>query len=207
MQGFTKVTYGNERQILFNVGADVNISVGVVAGNTGIDANTEGKKIIKAGTPMHGDLTNRTNAFLKAGQTVDPTATATVSGTGITAATVTASTFKTAVSNVTGTYVFTADVSVGTTWSLGGETVELVTYGISVTGTAEDGDKITVVFTAEDATPAVGVLLHDVDVTGGNNNATLLIDGFVDLNKLDEDVLEPITSTVRSQIPHVRFLK
>lgn len=207
MQGFTKVSYGQERQILFNVGSDVNILVGVVAGNTGVDANAEGKKIIKAGTPMHGDLTNRTNAFLKAGQTVDPTATATVSGTGITAATVTASTFKTAVSNVTGTYVFTAAVSAGTTWSMGGSTVTLSDYGIVATGTAADGDKITVVFTAEDATPAVGVMLHDVDVTAGNNNGTLLIDGFVDLNKLDDDVLAMITSTVKSQLTHVRFLK
>ena len=207
MQGFTKVSYGQERQILFNVGSDVNIGVGIVAGNTGVDANTEGKKIIKAGTPMHGDLTNRTNAFLVAGQTVDPTATATVEGTGITAATVTASTFKTAVSNVTGTYVFTAAVSAGTTWSMGGSTVTLSDYGIVATGTAADGDKITVVFTAEDATPAVGVMLHDVDVTAGNNNGTLLIDGFVDLNKLDDDVLAMITSTVKSQLTHVRFLK
>ena len=207
MQGFTKTSYGQERQILFNVGSDVNISVGVVAGNTGISANSENKKIIKAGTPMHGDLLNRTNAFLKAGQTVDPTATATVTGTGVTAATVTASTFKTAVNNVTGTYEFVAAVSVGTTWSLDGETVTLSDYGIATTGTAADGDKIKVVFTAEDATPAVGILLHDVDVTGGNNNATLLIDGFVDLNKLDDDVLALITPTVKSQIPHIRFLK
>lgn len=207
MQGFTKVSYGQERQILFNVGSDVNIQVGIVAGNTGVDANTEGKKIIKAGTPMHGDLTNRTNAFLVAGQTVDPAATATVEGTGITAATVTAATFKTAVSNVTGTYVFTAAVSAGTTWSMGGSTVTLSDYGIVATGTAADGDKITVVFTAEDATPAVGVMLHDVDVTAGNNNGTLLIDGFVDLNKLDDDVLAMITSTVKSQLTHVRFLK
>ena len=207
MQGFTKVSYGQERQILFNVGSDIDIGVGVVAGNTGVDANTEGKKIIKAGTPMHGDLTNRTNAFLVAGQTVDPTATATVEGTGITAATVTAATFKTAVSNVTGTYVFTAAVSAGTTWSMGGSTVTLSDYGIVATGSAADGDKITVVFTAEDATPAVGVMLHDVDVTAGNNNGTLLIDGFVDLNKLDDDVLAMITSTVKSQLTHVRFLK
>lgn len=207
MQGFSMKTFGQERQILFNVGSDVNISVGVVAGNTGIDANTENKKIIKAGTPMHGDLTNRTNPFLKAGQTIDPTATASTTSSTITAATVTASTFKTAVSNITGTYTFTATVGAGVTWSLNGETVTLNTYGISITGDPSDGDTIKVIFTAEDATPAVGVLLHDVDVTSGNNNATLLIDGFVDLNKLDDDVLALITSTVKSQLTHVRFLK
>ena len=128
MQGFTKVTYGTERQILLNVGADVNISVGVVVSDADVTANADGKKIVKAGTPLAGDLTNRTTAF---------TAATTVSG----------------------------------------------------------------------ASDAVGVLLHDVDVTGGSNNGTLLIDGFVDLNKLDADVLTKITADVKSALIHVRFLK
>ena len=128
MQGFTKVTYGTERQILFNVGADVNISVGIVVSDADVTANADGKKIVKAGTPLAGDLTNRTTPF---------TASATASG----------------------------------------------------------------------ASNAVGVLLHDVDVTGGSNNGTLLIDGFVDLNKLDADVLTKITADVKSALIHVRFLK
>lgn len=33
-----------------------------------------------------------------------------------------------------------------------------------------------------------GYLLHDVDVTDGNANGTLLIFGFIDWTKLDEDV-------------------
>lgn len=34
----------------------------------------------------------------------------------------------------------------------------------------------------------IGILLHDVDVTLGEANATILIDGYVDINKLDDDV-------------------
>lgn len=83
---------------------------------------------------------------------VTESASATVAGTGITAASVTASTFGTAVSNTDGTYTFTAVVSTGTTWKLGNETVTLNDYGISVTGTANNGDTIRVVYvSAKDA--------------------------------------------------------
>ena len=33
-----------------------------------------------------------------------------------------------------------------------------------------------------------GVLLHDVDVTNGNNNGTVLLFGFVNVNRIDTDV-------------------
>lgn len=35
---------------------------------------------------------------------------------------------------------------------------------------------------------ATGVLLHEVDVTNGTNNGTVLIFGFVNLNRVDESV-------------------
>lgn len=41
------------------------IALGVVVGNTGVDAGGDGKKIIKAGTPIEGDLTARTTAMKK----------------------------------------------------------------------------------------------------------------------------------------------
>ena len=41
------------------------IGIGVVVGNTGV-SSVNGKKILKAGTPMTGDLTARTTAFQKA---------------------------------------------------------------------------------------------------------------------------------------------
>lgn len=79
------------------------------------------------------------------GTTIAEAAAATVSGEGITAATVTASTFGTAVSSTTGEYTFMYD---GTNWKYNGTTVTLDSYGITTTGTAESGDAITVNYTA-----------------------------------------------------------
>lgn len=46
------------------------------------------------------------------------------------------------------------------------------------------------------AVPMNAVLLHDVDVTSGNANGTALIFGFVNKNRLDNDVVEAITAAV-----------
>lgn len=69
----------------------------------------------------------------------------TVSGTGITAATVVDSTFQSAVSDTAGTYSFSYN---GSNWLLGGNVVDLDDYGITTTGTATNGDGISVVWTA-----------------------------------------------------------
>lgn len=62
---------------------------------------------------------------------------------------------------------------------------------------AADGDK-----------PAVGVLLHDVDVTDGDANGTLLIWGFVNLDRLDETTAAKITETRKKELAGaVWFLK
>lgn len=63
----------------------------------------------------------------------------------ITDVSVTAATFDSAVSHVGGTYVFTYSTS-DTSWQLDGTDVALNTYGISITGTASNGDTITVVY-------------------------------------------------------------
>lgn len=81
------------------------------------------------------------------GTSIDATAVATVTGTGITAATVTASTFSTAVSGASGTYEFVYDAT-AESWKYNGTTVTLSNYGIVATGTPAASDKITVVFTA-----------------------------------------------------------
>lgn len=47
---------------------------------------------------------------------------------------------------------------------------------------------------ADDSTPMNAVLLHDVDVTGGNANGTALIFGFVNLNRVDSDVASAIST-------------
>ena len=122
-----KQTAVNVNQILFCT--DPQVSVGVIVSNTGITAGEDGKKIVKAGTPLTGSLEARGTAFAKA----------------------------------------------------------------STTGGASN---------------AVGVLLHDVDVTAGAENGTLLIHGFVDLNKVDTTTAALITTEVKTALKGgVTFLK
>lgn len=114
-------SYANEKQIL--IAPELAFTIGCLVGNTGVQANAEGKKIIKAGTPVGGTtdvLTNR--------QTV-------------------------------------------------------------LTSGAEN---------------AQGVVMHDVDVTDGDGRATLIISGYVDLYKLDEDVVE--LATAATSLTKITFL-
>lgn len=56
--------------------------------------------------------------------------------------------------------------------------------------------------------PAVGVLLHDVDITDGNANGTLLIWGFVNLDRLDSATAGLITATRKTELAgRIWFLK
>ena len=120
--GIIKVTGVAPTQILLNT--DLQYSMGVVVTNTGLTADSEGKKILKAGTPITGNLDARTTAFTKATTTGDSTQT----------------------SN------------------------------------------------------AVGVLLHDVDVTKGPANGTILIFGFVNTNRLDSTVKTLIDAAVKAAL-------
>lgn len=115
------------KQILF--ATQPSMSVGVVVGNAGVSADSEGKKILKAGTPLKGSLEAR-----------------------------------------------------GTAWTLSAD--------------------------SSGSNPAVGVLLHDVDVTAGNENGTALIFGFVDLNKVDSSVTTLITTAAKTALAgKVTFIK
>lgn len=62
---------------------------------------------------------------------------------GITWASVTASTFAAAAGNTNGTYNFIFD---GTNWQLNSNNVDLSTYGVEITGTPVNNDKISVLF-------------------------------------------------------------
>lgn len=53
---------------------------------------------------------------------------------------------------------------------------------------------------------AVGILLHDVDVTEGDNNGTLLIFGFVNTNRIDETTRGKITADVKAKLPMIQFM-
>lgn len=122
--GIKKETYGNVQQILFAV--EHQVSVGIVVDETCGVAQTNGRKIAKAGTPVTGDLDKRTVAFTPA------------------------------------------------------------TTGVS--------------------TDAIGVLLHDVDVTTGDNNGTLLLFGFVNTNRLDETTKGKITADIKKALPKITFM-
>lgn len=122
--GITKVSAVNTKQILFN--AQNQMSVSLIVSNTGVVADAAGKKILKAGTPLEGDLTARETAFKKTAAAANTTA----------------------------------------------------------------------------------VLLHDIDVTAGNANATGLIWGFVNLNRLDSTTAALITADVKTALKgQVTFLK
>lgn len=123
--GIIKETAVVPSQILFNV--QNQMSVGVIVDETVGTAGEDGRKIVKAGTPLNGDLTARGTAFVAAKDT---------------------------------------------------------------------------------SNPAVGVLLHDVDVTEGDANGTLLIWGFVNLNRMDSTTAGLITATRKTELAgRVWFLK
>lgn len=103
------------------------VSFGVIIGNEGVTADSNGKKILKAGTPITGDIEARNTAFKKATSTTSGESAATTSN-------------------------------------------------------------------------AVGILLHDVDVTAGNENGTIVLFGFVDLDKLDAETFKLITADVKTAL-------
>lgn len=76
-------------------------------------------------------------------------------------------------------------------------------------GTPLSGDltKRETAFTKASDSDAVGVLLHDVDVTNGDNNGTCLIFGFVNLNRIDDTTQALITEGVIESLNMIKFIK
>lgn len=125
--GVTKTSYLNKNQILFAV--EHQVSMSIVVDDANITAGSNGKKIVKAGTPLTGSLDARTTAFTKASSSGSPS-----------------------------------------------------------------------------TSNAVGILLHDVDVTAGENNGTLLIFGFVNTNRIDATTKVLITAEVKAALPMIKFV-
>lgn len=121
----SSASYGNDKQIL--IAPETAVEIGCLVTNTGVSANAEGKKIIKAGTPVGSSTDVKMN-------------------------------------------------------------------------------RQTVLTVVSDAT-AQGVVLHDVDVTAGQRNATLVIKGVIDYEKVDEDVQAMYTSTVTGAMPDITIMK
>jgi len=118
-----KETYGVEKHILI-ANNSYCVTLPARVGNSGVDADADGKKILKAGTPLAGTITARGTAFTK-----------TNGGT------------------------------------------------------------------------ATAVLLHDVDVTAGDNNATIILAGCVDKLKVDSTTRALITTDVVNALPRIIFVE
>ena len=127
--GIKKSSYVSTNQILFNTDPFVAVSI-IVNATLGVTDPATGRKIVKAGTPLAGNLTEREAAFGEVNK---------------------------------------ADASL--------------------------------------ASDAKGILLHDVDVTAGNANGTLLIFGFVNVDRIDTTVMAKNDDYVKAALKGIYFIK
>ena len=85
---------------------------------------------------------------------------------------------------------------------------KIVKAGTPLTGSL---DARTTAFTAASAgssgvaSDAVGILLHDVDVTVSDANGTLLIFGFVNTDRIDATAKAKLTEYVKAALPLITF--
>lgn len=114
--------FGNVDQILVN--SAPRFAVGVVVSSDGVDADAYGRKIVHAGTPLSGDLDDRTTPF-------------------------------------------------------------------------------TIATTAADV---VGFLQHDVDVTAGEENGSIVLIGVINYNSVSDSVKTLLTEDVRKALPSVKII-
>lgn len=125
--GIKKSSYVSTNQILFNTDPFVAVSI-IVDDELGVADPATGRKLVKAGTPLAGDLTKRETAF----------------------------------------------------------------------GAVNE----------DSASVAKGILLHDVDVTTGDANGTLLIFGFVNVDRIDATVMAKNDEYVKKALDgKIYFLK
>lgn len=127
--GIKKSSYVSTNQILFNTDPFVAVSI-IVDDALGVTDPATGRKLVKAGTPLAGDLTKRETAFVAVNEA-----------------------------------------------------------------------------SASLASDAKGILLHDVDVTTGVANGTLLIFGFVNVDRIDATVMAKNDEYVKEALKGIYFLK
>lgn len=117
-------TYGAPEKHILIANDSYMVTLPAIIKATGVSAGTDGRKIVKAGTPVYGDIEKRDTGF---------------------------------------------------------------------TVSAESGNP-------------VAVVMHDVDVTAGDENGTLVIAGCVDLLKLDTDVRTAVASA-KANLPRIIFVE
>lgn len=120
-----KETYGAPEKHILIANDSYMVTLPAIIKATGVSAGTDGRKVVKAGTPVYGDIEKRDTGFTIAG--------------------------------------------------------------------------------AEGAKP-VAVVMHDVDVTAGNENGTIVIAGCVDLLKLDASVRTAVASA-KANLPRIIFVE
>lgn len=224
-------------QILFNV--QHQMSVGVMVDSTMAHVIKNGRKIVKAGTPLAGDLLSRSTPFSSGAASegtkgvftvqittafaadekitidgVNYTCKATESVAdkqfaGANAAAQVTSLLKmvtTAKYNVASVSDATDKISFTQKVADGSDTTGPTVSKTSSTGAIGSVTKVT--DPVSGTSSAVGILLHDVDITEGNANGSLLIWGFVNLNRLESDTQALVTPGVKSALSgKVTFLK
>lgn len=85
-------------------------------------------------------------------------------------------------------------------------TKKIAKAGTPLTGNLDArGTAFTEATTSMDSN-AVGILLHDVDVTVGDNNGTILLFGFVNTNRIDDKTKAKITAEVKAALPMIKFV-
>ena len=86
-------------------------------------------------------------------------------------------------------------------------TKKIAKAGTPLTGSLDArGTAFTAATTTSGASNAVGVLLHDVDVTVDDNNGAILLFGFVNTNMIDATTKAKITAEVKAALPMIKFV-
>lgn len=84
-------------------------------------------------------------------------------------------------------------------------TKKIAKAGTPLTGNLDArGTAFTAATTSTDSN-AVGILLHDVDVTVDDNNGAILLFGFVNTNMIDGTTKAKITEDVKKALPMIKF--
>lgn len=119
-----KETYGAPEKHILIANDSYMVTLPAIIKATGVSAGTDGRKVVKAGTPLYGDIEKRDTGFTVSAQSGNPTC----------------------------------------------------------------------------------ILLHDVDVTAGDENGTIVLAGCVDLLKLDASVKTAVASA-KANLPRIIFVE
>lgn len=96
-------------------------------------------------------------------------------------------------------------IVVGQTVGVAEGTKKIAKAGTPITGDLDVRKTVFTEATTSTGSDAVGILLHDVDVTVGDNNGVILLFGFVNTNRIDRTTKAKITEDVKKALPMIKF--